>query len=208
MEMCTLYRDPIYAFFRRSGKNSDQAAELAQEFVLSLLEHERIGNPDPDRGRFRSYLGQALRNFDRDEAKKARALKRGGSKMISLSSADGEEVYSRLPADYDTPAALFDRCWGLQTLELTFGDLRSELASVGREKEYELFRAALQPGGELDYGCASASLGLKVNAAYQRFSRFKQRFADLLKRRVAATVASTEDTERELAFLMQAVARH
>src|SRR5262245_39785981 len=61
--LCKLYWYPIYAHIRRRGNSTAEAEDLTQGFFAQLLERKTVGDADPQRGRFRSYLLGALKQF-------------------------------------------------------------------------------------------------------------------------------------------------
>src|SRR5262249_11505180 len=81
-ELCEAYWYPVYAFIRRTGKNTDDAQDLTQAFFARVLEKGGLRNATPERGRFRSYLLGAVRNFLANEYDRQVTHKRGGGKTI------------------------------------------------------------------------------------------------------------------------------
>src|SRR5262245_5956878 len=61
--LCSAYWYPLYAFIRREGNDPDRAVDLTQEFFARLLERGILASVDRRRGRFRSFLRVACRNF-------------------------------------------------------------------------------------------------------------------------------------------------
>ena len=64
-ELCDLYYAPVVAFIRRWRQDGDEdaARDQAHAFFESLLAKEKLGDPDPQRGRFRNYLLGAVKHF-------------------------------------------------------------------------------------------------------------------------------------------------
>src|SRR5262245_21321197 len=136
------YWYPLYAFARRKGHGSEEASDLTQEFLLGLLDGRFLGDADPRKGRFRTFLLTAFERFLVDEYRRERRDKRGGGRpILSLSSIDAEERYRFEPADTLTPQQIYERRWALTLLETTLRRLEEEMAAAGRE---ELF-AAVKP---------------------------------------------------------------
>ena len=54
------------------------AQDLTQGFFAHVLERETLAAAQREKGRFRSFLLGALRNFLANEARKQATLKRGG----------------------------------------------------------------------------------------------------------------------------------
>src|SRR3954470_19635508 len=61
--LCKIYWYPIYAQVRRRGYSAPDAQDLTQGFFARLLAHETLAHADPERGRFRSFVLTALKNF-------------------------------------------------------------------------------------------------------------------------------------------------
>src|SRR5215212_8586212 len=61
-DLCAAYYAPVFAFVRRNSPDENAARDLTQEFFARLLGGSSL-QPDPQRGRFRSYLLAAVKNF-------------------------------------------------------------------------------------------------------------------------------------------------
>src|SRR5688572_19911422 len=117
-DLCQAYWYPLYAFLRRRGNSTEDAADLTQGFFATLLEKGYLADADPDRGRFRSFLLTAVARFATKEHDRAAALKRGGGQRhLSLDFGEGERRYQREPADNWSPERIFERRWALTLLD-------------------------------------------------------------------------------------------
>jgi RNA polymerase sigma-70 factor (ECF subfamily) len=61
--LCQRYWFPLYAYARRRLPAIQEAEDLTQEFFARLLEKDLLASASPERGRFRSFLLTALKNF-------------------------------------------------------------------------------------------------------------------------------------------------
>jgi RNA polymerase sigma-70 factor (ECF subfamily) len=77
-ELCEVYWMPLYSFARRTGKSAEDAEDLTQAFFARLIEKDLFSKANAERGKLRSFLLGAFKNFLSDEWDKSRALKRGG----------------------------------------------------------------------------------------------------------------------------------
>src|SRR5205814_5681485 len=77
-ELCRIYWRPVFAFICRRGYSVSDAQDLTQDFFVMLLNGNLLKLADPNRGRFRSLLCTALKNFLVDQHDKATREKRGG----------------------------------------------------------------------------------------------------------------------------------
>src|SRR4051794_16789325 len=84
-ELCDAYYAPVVAFLRWRCGSEDAGREQAHAFFERILAGKALAGADPARGRFRSYLLGALRNFLADEHDRSSAAKRGGgAEAVSL----------------------------------------------------------------------------------------------------------------------------
>jgi DNA-directed RNA polymerase specialized sigma24 family protein len=190
--LCRAYWYPLYAWLRRSGRGPHDAQDSLQAFFARLLERKSYKAAAPDRGRFRTFLLTALKNFLADEHDKAIAQKRGGGvPHFSLDEAAAEERYRIEPPDAASPDRLFERKWALALLENTLARLEAEYAD-----KRDLFRA-LQPHllGD-DDGEPYLEIGRRLN----------QHYRERLRAEVGNTVERWEDIDEEVRQLFAALA--
>ena len=133
--LCRTYWFPIYAFIRRNGRASHEAQDLTQEFFARFLEANSISRADPKRGKFRTFLLGALKNFLTDAHRKASAWKRGGGiKIVSFEEVEAEERYWLEPVDNRTPDQIYEQRWLVGLLETAMERLRDEFCAAGKER--------------------------------------------------------------------------
>src|SRR5882757_8780121 len=77
--ICRAYWYPLYAYVRRCGQSAHDAQDLTQEFFCRLLEKRWLDSADRDKGKLRTFLIVALKNFMSKEWRKASAQKRGSA---------------------------------------------------------------------------------------------------------------------------------
>ena len=105
-ELCSVYWYPLYAFIRRKGNDPDRALDLTQDFFARLLEKDILAAIEHRKGRFRSFLRVACKNFLIDAWRHKRDV---ATTSISIDARDAEGRYLVEPADNLTPERLFDR---------------------------------------------------------------------------------------------------
>src|SRR5271155_3348407 len=76
--LCRAYWYPLYAHVRRCGQSPHDAQDLTQEFFCRLLEKRWLDAADRERGKLRTFLIVALKNFMSKEWRRASAQRRGG----------------------------------------------------------------------------------------------------------------------------------
>jgi RNA polymerase sigma-70 factor (ECF subfamily) len=205
--LCEAYWYPLYAYIRRRVGSADRAEELTQEFFARLLEHDFLAGVDQGRGRFRAFLLACCNHFLANQRDHARARKRGGGKTIqSLDFLSAAQRYDQEPADTLTPERLFDRRWALRLLEATLDHLRREFQEAGKGPLYEHLKAALLGDhAALSYAQIGAEVGLSEAAVKKAAQRLKQRYREVLRAEIAATVDSPEQVDEEIRDLFAAL---
>src|SRR3954468_12128664 len=88
-DLCGAYYQPVFVFLRRMGFDADLARDHAHSFFTHLLQRGFPG-PDPDRGRFRSYLLGAVKYFVGNLRDHDRREKRGGGVEHTALDAGGD----------------------------------------------------------------------------------------------------------------------
>ena len=207
--LCRAYWYPLYAFVRRRGSTAADAEDAVQSFFATLLEKNALRHADPARGRFRTFLLAALKNFLAKEWHHQRTLKRGGgTPLLSLEETGPEALYARESVHALTPEELYDRAWAWQLLESVRARLRRQYARRGHGERFALLETFL-PGESphLTYAEAGRQLGLSEGAIKAEVHRLKQRYGTMLRAAVAPTVDWAEGIEAELQELVAALSR-
>lgn len=207
-QLCQTYWYPLYAYVRRQGHAPHDAQDFTQAFFARLLERNALGAADRARGRFRSFLLAALKNFLRDEWDKLRAQKRGGGEaVISLDAGDAESRYALEPADTLTADRIFERRWAMLLLDRAVERLRAEHAAAGKLAQFEALKASLAGSRESQpYSELATQLGLSEGAVKVAVHRLRQRYREVIRAEIAETVAGEAEVEAELKHLMAALA--
>ena len=198
---------PLFAYVRRRGYDEEAARDLTQAFFARLLERRDVASATPEKGRFRSFLITALKNFLVNQEERERALKRGGGRAPL--SIDTEEAVGRLeglPVDDETPERVFERAWARAVLDRTLARLAEQYAERGKTELFEALAEHLVGGSEgTPYAELAAELSLSVGAVKVAVHRLRARYREELRREIADTLADPGDVEDELRLLFEAL---
>ena len=203
-QLCRTYWYPLYAYLRRSGHRPEEAEDLVQGYFLHLLESHSFETVKRERGRFRSFLLGALKNFVSDQKDKARAQKRGGGRqLISLEFSEAEDLFLREPANEESPERLFDRRWVLALLERAMERLRQECALNGKTRLFRELKGFIAgEKGETSYEEAAGRLNLSASALKSAIFRLRRRYYELVREEVGHTVEDPRELKDELRRLL------
>jgi len=205
--LCETYWYPLYAYLRRRGVPVDDARDLTQAFLASLIERQSFDDVRRERGRFRAFLLASLRHFLANDAARRQALKRGGGiETVSLSVAEAEGRYQHEPAEPATPETIFERRWALTVIDRVLQRLRADAEAAGGAAEFDRLKACLlgeaPPGG---YAAIAADLGTTEGAVKVAVHRLRRRFQHGLRTQIAETVADEADVDDEIRYLIRAL---
>lgn len=202
--LCRTYWFPVYTFVRRHGRSAADAEDLTQEFFARLLARGTIRAADPIRGRFRAFLLASLRNFLANEWDKTRARKRGEGRSHVRFEDLGFREQEVMDGNSDAaPDVCYERSWGQTLLARVSRRLREESEAAGGTERHDLYEQFLPGGaGDLTYAELGRRLGLTETAVRSGVHRFRARFRALLRREIAHTVATSEEIDEEIRYLM------
>jgi DNA-directed RNA polymerase specialized sigma24 family protein len=205
--LCEAYWYPLYAYVRRWGAGPDDARDLTQAFLASLLERRDLRHVRQERGRFRSFLLASLQHFLANDAARRRTLKRGGGvAVVPLVIDEAEGRYCVEPVETATPESLYERRWALTVIDRVLGQLRDEWTAGGRGAEFEALKACLlgqAPAG--GYAAVAVSLTTTEGAVKAAVHRLRRRFQEWLRRDISRTVADPADVDDEIRYLIRAL---
>lgn len=205
-DLCRLYWYPLYAYVRRRGHEHNEAEDLTQAFFARLLEKDALAGVTPSRGRFRSFLLTACQNFLANERERAGALKRGGGRIVSLDTSDGDDRYRREPQVEETPERLFERRWALTLLARVLQRLRDDYEAGNKGQLFDAIKGQLTGDGTAAYAELVEQLGMTESAIKTAVHRMRRRYGELLREEIGETVASEAEVDEEIQALFRALA--
>ena len=206
-QLCRTYWYPLYAYVRRRGYSPADAQDLTQEFFARLLERKSFSSADPARGRFRTFLLQALEHFLANEWKSAHRLKRGGAApCLPLDAAEAAQRYANEPATTLTPERVYEKRWAMTLLEQVLAALEREYAEAGKSRVFEELAELLWgKDASTSYALIGERLGMTEGTARGAMHRLRERYRERLRAEVAHTVAEPAEVEEELRYLITVV---
>jgi len=134
------YWSPVYAALRNRGVSATQAQEVTQGFFADVvLGRNLLDTAAPDRGRLRSLMLKAVRNYRIDLA---RARSRRGGDHLPIDCVSEHESSE----DGRSLELTFDRAWATTILRTAVDRVRTHFQSSGRLEHWSLFeKRALGP---------------------------------------------------------------
>jgi RNA polymerase sigma factor (sigma-70 family) len=184
----------------------EDAKDLTQGFLASLVEKRLSHRADPELGRFRTFLLRAFTDYLRDQHRREHAGKRGG--QYTFVPLDLGAVEERLAADMDnSPELLFDRKWALMVVREATGLLQAEYEKQDKNRLFVALSPYLQGNVSLrSYAEVGKLLGLSEGAVKVAVYRLRQRYRELLRAVVAHTVTDPREIDDEIRYLVQVLA--
>ncbi|MCA9649543.1 MAG: sigma-70 family RNA polymerase sigma factor [Myxococcales bacterium] len=205
-ELCAAYRRPLYAFLRRDGLSPEDAEDLVQGFLSSLLSGSTIAGVDRERGRFRSYLLGALRHYLANERARASTLKRGGGQApvpLAIDRQDAEGLVEL--RDDRTPEDAYARAWAEEILRRARERLRERYDGDGQAARFDALEPFLLDADTPRYRELAERLAMSEANARVAVHRLRTRFGTALREEVAQTVSSDAEIDDELRAVIEAV---
>ncbi len=209
--LCRTYWPPLYTFVRRRGYGPADAQDLTQDFFIHLLETDALARVDPKRGRFRTFLLAALKNFLANAHERRSALKRGGAfEFLPLDSvlAETEAAVQSEGESAGEEDRQFEERWARALVARALLQLRAAMAAEGKERLYDELQVFVTGAGALpDQSDTAARLGVPFATLRTHIRRLRERYRDILRAEVARTVATPAEVDDELRHLCTVLAR-
>ena len=198
--LCQQYCGPVLGFVRNRVNSLQQAEDITQGFFVALIERDLLGKVDADRGRFRTFLLHALRNYMSDVRDFETAQKRGNGRVIvSL------DVVRHLtePTTEQTPEQIFELSWVRTVLLRAMERLCEEHREAGKSILFDALRPLLDSGSKPGVRDIAESLQMSEPAVRVAVHRMRKRLGRMIRSEIAETVPTNSDVNDELQRLMQ-----
>jgi RNA polymerase sigma factor (sigma-70 family) len=205
-QLCENYYHPVHRFIRAQTRNDAEAQDLTHDFFARLLERAALDGVSRERGRFRSYLLGAVKNFLAEHHRRHAALKRGGGEEhISLQTGgpDGEPLDLCCETDHDD-VRLFDREWADTIVNRAVSVLTAEYQSAGKQKLFDALKPWLL-GEDEDASRPDMAkrLDMTEGALKVALHRLRKRMREQVKAEIAQTVESEAEIRDEMRYLIE-----
>jgi RNA polymerase sigma-70 factor (ECF subfamily) len=205
-ELCQTYWAPLYAFVRSRGYSMHDGQDLTQSFFAYLIEREIYAHADRAKGRFRSFLLAALKNFLADAYDHAHRLKRGGGQdFLPLDGSRVEAAESLFQTHCSVPQAnsedhLFERTWAEALVGACLKELTKEYQADGRQALLQELQVFLTGSAEPlpTYEDLALKTGTSAPTLRSHVTRLRTRYRELLRAAVRQTVETEAEVEEEL----------
>jgi RNA polymerase sigma factor (sigma-70 family) len=211
-ELCKTYWRPIFAYVCRRGYSTHDAEDLTQDFFAGLLQGPLLQRADPERGRFRSLLLKALRDFLGHAHEKRTASKRGGGmKLVSwddwMAEAPSQLAVSPQALNSWSAEQVFDLRWAATVVERALQHLRDECQRNKRLRLFETLSPYLTTEREdVSYQNLATTLAIAESAVKKQLHNLRRRYRWLLREEVAQTVEDAKDVDGEIRHLCATLA--
>jgi len=190
-ELYQKYWKPIYCYLRSMGFGNEQAKDLTQGFFTDkVLGQDLAAKADREKGRFRSFLLRAARNY-----------------AISIHRAD--RMHTSLDDDHEVgdargnPETEFNRAWADQLLHEVLEELEQECRERKKLAHWQVFHDwLLEPHIEqkkegMDEICVRHGVA-DASTAYHMIENIKRRFRSILRDQLSTLASSEEEIEMEI----------
>ncbi|MEY2492130.1 MAG: hypothetical protein QOH24_1081 [Verrucomicrobiota bacterium] len=211
-ELCQIYWRPVFTFILRQGYSAADAQDLTQDFFLTIFDGEFVASADPKRGRFRSLLLAALKNFLIDQKVKSSRRKRGGGiEFVPFDKLSDETFQCGVSAGNALATypdeAVFDIEWAATVAAQALRNLREECESKGHRLQFECLRDYLAAErANTSYRHLSTALGIPEVSVKRLIHQFRARYRLLVREQVAQTVETQAEIDVEIRYLCTVLA--
>lgn len=197
---------PVFGFILRTWtQDPDQARDLTQTFFLALLERGTLRHFDTERGRFRTFLLAAVKNFLRNVHRDSKARKRHpGEAILSLDGLwTGGESFD-VPDRSVDPEVHFNLDFKRSVIKAAIERLKRDAAGGPWEEIVDVFRDYYLEDSALSrktYDELAEEFGISYSKINNGFQWARRTFARHLRQEVRDLVASEEDLTSEMTEL-------
>lgn len=149
-DLCQSYWPPVYAFIRSRGYSPHDAEDLTQGFFEQFISRKDFEKVDAGKGRLRSYMLGAAKNYLCGEHRRSRRQKRGGDVLVlSIDAAEAESRCLKIEVgDEATAEGIFQRQWATTVMENAVRRVEARYREEGKEDLFNVAKTLIMPGTE------------------------------------------------------------
>ena len=194
--LCKTYLGAIESYLRRRRNLPRDPRELANDFLSHFIQHDSLKRVDRNKGKFRHYLAQSLRNYLNNEYRQ--------NKRRPESVEFNDEILSyeaEVDSDFDSPfaEAMIKNCLAGTRARFTGTRLEPFLDSLIP------YMVAEPPEGVLQE--LARAHGVTRDLVYQNFRRFRVELRSQLRAEARKIIGPEDDVDQEIRELIKTYAR-
>ncbi len=126
--------------------------------------------------------------------------------LISLDLETAEGRYSHEPAEGLTPERIYERQWALTVLDRVLDRLRAEATRTGKAELFDCMHMSIfGDQSHPSHAETAARLRMSEGALKVALHRLRRRFQVVMREEIANTVATTEEIDEEIRYLLLAL---
>lgn len=190
-----MYWKPVYKYLRiKWRKSSEDAEDLTQGFFTSAIEKNFFASYDPTRARFRTFLRTCLDGYAANEAKAARALKRGGGSIFV--SLDFHAADIELRQTRNSPDDIFEKEWIRSLFSTALDEFRRSCEERGKMIPFQIFEKydiEKDPAIRISYAELSEQFGIPVTTVTNHLSFARREFRKMVLRKLEQISGNQEE---------------
>lgn len=197
-QLCRRYWEPLHSYARSRGYNPADADDITQSFFARLLENKTHTKAERERGRFRTFLLNAMQNFIANDKRDAARQKRGGG-----AEHDTIDIHTDSITTAQTPETLFEQKWAQAVIAAAITGLENEHRAKGRADRFAVMRPLLSVRHDGDTEALATQLNVTTMNFRKLLHGFRQRFGELVREEVTRLVSTPSEIDDEIAHLMR-----
>jgi len=196
-EFAERYYAAVRAYIGALTRGASHSDDLTQRFFEAVvLSGTLLARADREKGRFRPYLKQAIRNFQIDEH---RHQSRATANEVHLDGVTGG--WNEVAVDgAPSPDEEMLRAWARTLVTMALSQLESGCEEKHQHQHFEMFvqRYIADPDRPPSWREVGEPFGLDEKIARSRTETAARQFRSLLRQLIAGDVGAGEDIDQEL----------
>jgi len=195
-EFAERYYGAVRAYIAALARGANQTDDLTQRFFEAVvLSGTLLARADQEKGRFRHYLKQAIRNFLIGEHRQQSRL---ASEVCLDDVADAWNVVAVDASP--SPDDEMMRAWAQSLVAMALSRLERVCDEKDQREHFEMFvrRYVDDPDSPPSWSEVGARFGLDEKTARNRTETAARQFRSLLRQLIASDLGAGEDVDGEL----------
>lgn len=196
--LCKLYRGPILHYMLALGCPRQDVEDLTHDFFSDFIVKQKFQRAQEERGRLRTFLRIACRNFLHNARRSVDTAKRGGDQAVV---ALQDKVAASVKDQAMNPELEFDRHWAAEVMSQVLERMRRDYAARGKGGLFDAIRPTLVWDSQNLDECMTKNLGLNRAQLALEIHRLRERFPKYVRAVVAGTVEGEPAVDEEVRYL-------